>query len=137
MLTPFGPQLIGETEKTLNAVLRRILDGTGLTEPQWVALRLAEQLGDGDGGDCDLAVLLHDRAHFVDAPDLVSELTARGLLVDSRLTLAGRRLVNNLQARIATDTEAIWRDLPADDVSAATRVLNAVAARARAVIAST
>jgi hypothetical protein len=31
MSTPFGPQLIGETEKTLNALLRRFLEGTGLT----------------------------------------------------------------------------------------------------------
>ena len=43
MSTPFGPQLIGETEKTLNALLLRHLDGTGLTEPQWVTLRLADQ----------------------------------------------------------------------------------------------
>ena len=44
MSTPFGPQLIGETEKTLNAILRRILQGTGLTEPQWVTMRLAGAL---------------------------------------------------------------------------------------------
>ena len=44
MSTPFGPQLIGETEKTLNALLRRLLQGTGLTEPQWVTLRLANLL---------------------------------------------------------------------------------------------
>jgi hypothetical protein len=46
MSTSFGPQLIGETEKTLNALLRRFLDSTGLTEPQWVTLRLAGQLDD-------------------------------------------------------------------------------------------
>jgi hypothetical protein len=39
--TPFGPQLLGETEKTLNALLRKSLRGTGLTEPQWVTLRVA------------------------------------------------------------------------------------------------
>lgn len=38
---PFGPQLIGRTEKALNALLDRELSGTGLTEPQWVALTLA------------------------------------------------------------------------------------------------
>jgi hypothetical protein len=41
MPTTFGPQLIGETEKTLNALLRLFLEGTGLTESQWVTLRLA------------------------------------------------------------------------------------------------
>ncbi len=52
MLTPFGPQLIGETEKTLNALLRRFLEEPGLTEPQWVTLRLAGLLDrsvDADG----------------------------------------------------------------------------------------
>ncbi|WP_164842402.1 hypothetical protein [Actinoplanes solisilvae] len=37
---PFGAQLIGRTEKALNALLERELSGTGLTEPQWVALTL-------------------------------------------------------------------------------------------------
>ena len=52
MSMPFGPQLLGETEKTLNALLRRFLDPFELTEPQWVTLRLAEQLDaivDSDG----------------------------------------------------------------------------------------
>ena len=31
MTTPFGPQLIGETEKTLNALLLRHLDALGPT----------------------------------------------------------------------------------------------------------
>ena len=30
----FGTQLIGQTEKTLNAILDRQLAGTGVTEPQ-------------------------------------------------------------------------------------------------------
>jgi hypothetical protein len=31
-------QVIGQTEKTLGAILDRQLAGTGLTEPQWVTL---------------------------------------------------------------------------------------------------
>ena len=31
MTTPFGPQLIGETEKTLNALLLRHLDASAAT----------------------------------------------------------------------------------------------------------
>ena len=91
MSTPFGPQLIGETEKTLNALLRRFLEGTGLTEPQWVTLRLADLL-DGSVGADGLAAAVADRAHFADAADLVGELTDRGLLDDGRLTSAGREL---------------------------------------------
>ena len=50
-LTPFGPQLVGETEKTLSALLRKSLHGTGLTESQWVTLRVA----DLTGGSADAA----------------------------------------------------------------------------------
>ncbi len=49
MSTPLGPQLVGENEKTLNALLRRILEHTGLSEAQRVTLRLAGQL---DGRQC-------------------------------------------------------------------------------------
>ena len=133
MSTPFGPQLIGETEKTLNALLRRFLEGTGLTEPQWVTLRLADLL-DGSVDADGLAAAVADRAHFSDAVDLVGELTDRGLLDDGRLTSAGRELTAAMQATITTETAAIWDNLPADDVAAATRVLNEVVTRARAVL---
>jgi hypothetical protein len=36
----FGAQVLGQTEKALNAILARQLAGTGLTEPQWVTLTL-------------------------------------------------------------------------------------------------
>jgi hypothetical protein len=133
MATPFGPQLIGETEKTLNAILRRLLEGTGLTEPQWVTLRLADQL-DGTVDPDALEAAVADRAHFHDAADLVAELTARDLLDDGRLTSAGRELTRAVQATITARTTPIWDDLPADDVAAAGRVLNEVIARARLVL---
>jgi len=133
MTTPFGPQLIGETEKTLNALLRRFLHGTGLTEPEWVTLRVADQL-DGRVGAHGLAAAIADRAHFPDAADLVRELTNRGLIDDGRVTSAGRGLITAVQTTIARETTPIWGDLPADDVAAATRVLNEVTNRARAVL---
>ena len=85
MATAFGPQLIGETEKTLNALLRRHLADTGLTEPQWVTLRLADQLGDTVAPE-GLVDAVRDRADFDDADDLVGALSAGGLLADGRLT---------------------------------------------------
>ena len=133
MTTPFGPQLIGETEKTLNALLGRFLAGTELTEPQWVTLRLADLLG-GAGGAAGLTAAVADRGHFPDASALVTGLTDRGLLDNGRLTPAGRRLTAAVQDTITTETAAIWDDLPADDVTAATRVLNEVVTRARAVL---
>src|SRR5947209_17104613 len=41
----FNTQLIGQTEKTLNAILGRLLAGTGLSEPQWVTLTVAVTSG--------------------------------------------------------------------------------------------
>jgi hypothetical protein len=133
MSTQFGPRLIGETEKTLNALLRRFLQGTGLTEPQWVTLRLAALL-DGSVDTDGLAVAVGDRAHFPDAADLVAGLTDRGLLGDGRLTSLGRELASTVQDTITAGTAAIWEDLPVDDVAAATRVLNEVVSRARAAL---
>ena len=133
MSTPFGPQLIGETEKTLNALLGRFLEGTGLTEPQWVTLRLADRL-DGSVRADGLAAAVADRAHFADAADHVRELTDRGLLHDGRLTAVGRDLTTAVQATISTETAPILDNLPADDVAAATRVLNEVVTRARVVL---
>jgi hypothetical protein len=132
-ITPFGPQLIGETEKTLNALLGRFLTGTGLTEPQWVTLRIAAQL-DGSVGAKGLAAAVADRAHFANAAHLVEELSDRGLLQCGRPTPTGRELTAAVQAAIASGTAAIWDGLPADDVAAATRVLNEVVARTRTVL---
>ena len=133
MPTPFGPQLIGETEKSLNALLRRFLHGTGLTEPQWVTLRLAGVL-DGSVDADGLATAVADRAHFSAAADLVVELTDRGLLADGRLTSAGCALTTATLATITKDTAPIWDDLPTDDVAATTRVLNEVINRARVIL---
>lgn len=135
MPTPFGPQLIGETEKSLNAVLVRTLAGR-LTEPQWVTLRVAASLDGQAQRDHDLATRLAERAHFTNAPSLISELSATGLLARGRLTDAGRALLTELKDSIDQATVAIWRDLPDADVEATARVLNEVISRARTALAS-
>jgi hypothetical protein len=135
MSTPFGPQLIGETEKTLNALLLRHLDGTGISEPEWVTLRVANML-DGSVDHDGLARAVADRARFTDATQLVDELTTRGLLDDGRLTIQGADFLARMQATIADDTNVIFGDLPASDVDATERVLNELVARARVALAS-
>lgn len=45
----FSAQIIGQAEKTLNVILGQLLAGTGLTEPQWVALTLTAA-SDGTAG---------------------------------------------------------------------------------------
>jgi hypothetical protein len=133
MPTPFGPQLIGETEKTLNALLCGLLEPTGLSEPEWVTLRLAGQL-DGNVDAAGLITAVADRAHFANAAELVAELTGRGQLAGGRLTPSGRELVASLQATITNQTAPIWRNLPDGDVDCTARLLNEVILRARRVL---
>ena len=127
---PFGPVLLGQTEKTLQALLRATLADTGLSEPQWVTLRLATMF-DGQVDRAGLIAAVSDRAKFADSARLVDLLTERGLLDGGRPTEAGRDLVTNLLAASDSTNGSVWRDLPADDVQAATRVLNEVLRRAR------
>ncbi len=134
MSTPFGPQLIGETEKSLNAILGRVLQGTGLSESQWVTMRLARQLGDADREA--LVAATADRAHLPDATQLVDQLNERGLLEGGRLSTRGRELIETLQTSIAETTAPIWRDLTTDDVAATERVLNEIVRRSRHVLAT-
>ena len=135
MPTPFGPQLIGETEKTLNALLRRHLDESGLTEPQWVTLRLADAL-EGTVDEHGLAASVADRAHFADASNLVAELTDRTLLANGSLTASGRQLMTRVQEAIAHETAPIFDGIPDDDIEAASRVLYTVLSRGRGVLAT-
>ncbi|WP_420271810.1 hypothetical protein [Occultella aeris] len=129
---PFGPQLIGQTEKALNAVLRTIIATHELTEAQWVTLRLTSQF-DGTGSFEDH---LADRTQFPDPSSLVSELALRGLLTGQRLTEAGDDLVAVIGNRIAQVTGPIWDSLDAEDVATTGRVLNAVLERTREVLRS-
>jgi hypothetical protein len=134
MPTPFGPQLIGQTEKTLNALLAVAL-GDRLTEPQWVTLRLAHQLQGEVSGTDQLAHEVADRARFDDAHALVAGLTADGLLKGGRPTERGTALHAEIGEEIAALSAPVFADLPAAEVATATRVLNEVLNRARAVLA--
>lgn len=128
-MTTFGPQLIGQTEKTLQALLRRALADTGLDERLWVALRLADQ---PDG--TTLRVRLTDLAQFDDADRLISTLERRQLVADDALTVHGRRVLEQVLARSAKLSGPIWADL--EDADAAARALNEVLTRARAVLSA-
>jgi hypothetical protein len=126
-MTTFGPQLIGQTEKTLQALLIGVLDGTGLDERLWVTLRLADQ---PDGRP--LRERVADLARFADADALVTELERQGLVVDDTATLGGRALLADVLARSAELSGPIWDDI--DDADAAARALTEVLNRARAAL---
>jgi hypothetical protein len=127
MTTAFGPQLLGQTEKTLQALLERVLDGTCLNERLWVTLRLADQ-----PDDMALRERVADRARFDDADVLVTELEREGLVADEAPTAEGHAMLETVLARSAAVSGPIWDDI--DDADAAARALTVVLARARAAL---
>ena len=129
-MTTFGPQLIGETEKALQALLRRALAGTGLDERHWVALRLAAQ---PDG--TTLRDRVTDRAHFDDADAVVSALERRHLVANDAPTADGRGVLEQVLAKSATLSGPIWDGI--DDADAAVRALTQLLARARYALETT
>jgi hypothetical protein len=126
MTASFGPQLLGETEKALNVLLRRSLAGSGLDEEQWVTLRVASQ---HDGPVGTLAVQVANRAHFENTDQLVERLEHKGLIADERPTPKGAALLRD----VLGGNSRIWQDIP--DAEAAARALSTVLDRARAAIA--
>ncbi|WP_443208610.1 hypothetical protein [Rhodococcus rhodochrous] len=128
----FGPQLIGRTEKALNALLAVALADEDLVETQWVALRLAER----SDGSRVLAALLHDTTYAPDTAEVVDSLIARGLVRDDRLSASGRDAVARIEHRIEELTSGIWDAVDPSDRAAAERALNTVLDRARSVLAT-
>lgn len=128
----FGTRLIGQTEKTLSAILVRRLDGTGLSEPDWVVLNLAATPRVDQALDEQVAGVLH--VSIDEASDRVRRLVDRGLLEspERRLTAEGASLVASIRQEIGQITDRLWGDLPADDLDTAARVLSTVLDRARA-----
>ena len=129
MTAAFGPQLVGQTEKTLQALLRRALADTGLSERQWVSLRLADQ-PDGTG----LRDRVADQAKFDDADQLVTALEQRGLIANDVPTADGYAVLTSVLARSAALSGPIWDDI--DDADAAARALTIVLTRARAALSN-
>jgi hypothetical protein len=136
----FGTQLIGQTEKALNAILDEQLAGTGLTEPQWVTLTIAVM----SRGTIDHAAFI---SHVADALKIshseaqarIDELAATHLLElpqdDSSpvaVTEAGSQLHGRIRTSVTEITQRLWGDLPADDLTVAGRVLGTVLTRANA-----
>ncbi|MFI7443267.1 hypothetical protein [Nonomuraea indica] len=138
----FGTQVIGQTEKALNAILERQLAGTGLTEPQWVALTLTVV----GGGELDRPQLTGRVAGVLKigearAAEILGELAAAGLLhvPDEGAATAtgdGQALWSRVRATIGEITQQLWGDLPQDELATAGRVLNTVLTRANTLLSA-
>jgi DNA-binding MarR family transcriptional regulator len=139
MSSAFSPQLLGQTEKALNAFLLRELAGTGVTEPQWIALTLTAMTGGtlarGELGQ-RVANGLQLEEETADAH--LQALVAAGLVADQEqpvLTEVGQELWSRVRAFTVAITVRLWGDLPPEDLEAAARVLTTVLDRANALLA--
>jgi hypothetical protein len=135
--TEFGPSLIGQTEKALDAILIRELEGTGVSAAGWVVLKLASG-PDGRLSRQDLVERANVQAKF--APEKseaeIADLLSLGMLDTDGDELAPTPPARELQARVIATTDSIrarlWGDLPEADLATAGRVLKTALTRANA-----
>jgi hypothetical protein len=136
----FSPQLIGQTEKTLNAILDRELTGTDVTESQWVTLTLTVTSGGTVDRDQLIARVAGGlRISEAEAQARIAELTAAQLLQASdgegspvTVTVAGQQFHGRIRATVTEITQRLWGDLPAEELATAGRVLSTILERANA-----
>ena len=127
------PRVIGETEKTLNAFLGRLLAGTGVTERQWVILSIAVT---GGGTVTPEQAALALKITEPQAGDQLGQLTAAGYLTsENSATQRARDLFARVRKATGEITERLWGDLPAEDLAVAGRVLSIITKRANAELA--
>jgi hypothetical protein len=141
-MTDFSAQLLGRTEKALNAILDQHLAGIGITEPQWVALTLTVT-GDGTAPADVLAGRIAEalKVDTAAARARIGELAELGLVRAEGggavgATDEGAARWRRVREAIGPITEQMWGDLPRADLAAAGRVLTVVLARANAVLAA-
>jgi hypothetical protein len=137
-----SPRVIGQAEKTMNAILARHLAGTGLTEPQWVILTLAVT-GGGTAGPDKFTRIVADALKISEtvARTRVGDMvTAQQLQIAGEppavtATAAARQLHSRISAANTQIVQRLWGDLPAADLATAGRVLAVITERANAELA--
>jgi hypothetical protein len=139
----FGAPILGQTEKALNAILHRQLEGTGLTEPQWVTLTMTITGGAVDRDELVGRVAGVLKVGDAEAQARIAELAAAQLLQvpddegsPVQVTEAGQHLHGRIRTAVTQITQRLWGDLPAEDLATAGRVLSTVLTRADAELAS-
>ncbi|MET8862749.1 MarR family winged helix-turn-helix transcriptional regulator [Nonomuraea sp. NPDC004580] len=141
-MSAFSAQVLGQTEKALNAILDRLLAGTGITEPQWVTLTLTVV----SEGTLSADALAERVAHSLKVDQatvhrLLAELAAAGLVHTTtdgivEPTEHGRTEWTRVRAAITDLTGRLWGDLPPEDLATAGRVLDTVLSRANTLLSA-
>lgn len=136
-------QIIGQAHYATRAVLEGLLDETGTTFHQCVALNVTADAG-GTTGRAGLAARMTGTLKIDPsaAEAVLTELTGAGLLEAApgdatrlTLTVAGRERQAGIKAGTAALAERLYAGFPAEELAAAARVLTALTARANAALA--
>jgi DNA-binding MarR family transcriptional regulator len=137
------PQIIGQAEKTMNAILFRLLAGPGLTEAQWIALTLTAAGGGSTGRGRLVAQVAHGlKVSEAQAREHLASLVAAQLVQDPgddaapvRLTAQGTQVFGQIRGATTEIVKRLWDDLPTEDLATAARVLTIITERADAELA--
>jgi chromosome segregation and condensation protein ScpB len=134
-IQPLNPQVIGQTESALGALLGPVLTEARTSFEQWVVLAVT-----ADGSPIDHAQLVTrivEARKFAasDVAAAIAELAAADALAVEAgkvaLTAVGQALHRRIRARIHEVTSGLF-DFPAEDLATAGRVLATITARANA-----
>jgi len=137
MTIPFGTRLIGQTEKTLNAILDRLLVGSGVTEPEWVALNVMLHGESASRTDAAQRIGTTLKTSPEVGAELLAGLIDRGFVEalgdrEVAVTNAGREFHGVVHGRVAEITGRLWNDVPVDERETVAAVLNTTLRRATA-----
>lgn len=139
METTLSPQVIGQAESALGALLAPVLQETGRTFEQWLVLTVLT--ASGGPQDRDQLAGRIAKARKIAAADVaaaIAELTAAGALAAESgqvaLTASGQAMHRAVRTRIDEVTAGIF-DFTADDLATAGRVLATITGRVNAFLA--
>ncbi|MBD0324006.1 MAG: MarR family transcriptional regulator [Aldersonia sp.] len=138
---PFGTRLIGQTEKTLNAILDRLLSGSGVTEHQWVALTVTLQQGATPAAAAAQRIATTLQLPLEAGAEVLTSLIESGFaeIADAdtvAASTAGQEFHERIHQQISQVTARLWGDIPADERDTAAAVLNTTLQRATAELAA-
>jgi hypothetical protein len=138
-----NPQIIGQAENALRALLERTLAGTGLAYRHWVALSVIAG-SEAPADENELAVRVEDVLKVDDATvrGVIADLHAREVVEPTpddgahiQLTDAGRVLHGDIRAAIGPIVSGLFHEIPEDDLRTAGKVLKLITERADEVLA--
>jgi hypothetical protein len=131
-----NPQVIGQAESALGALLAPVLEETGRTFNQWLVLTVLTASGGAqDRARLSARIATARKLPAAEVEAAITELTAAGALAAEAaqvtLTAAGQAMHRAVRTRIDEVTAGIF-DFAADDLATAGRVLATVTDRVNA-----